>query len=145
MFQSGTRTYSCPPPLQVLMSKCEMHNIFRNYSSHKYIKIRSTLHPIFLEEHTLLDPLAIKLKSVIRTARSITQAGCITMPSHYFKKYTPMLEHGFLPLINDHLFRHPPPPNNAMLAFPQEKNSHYTTVWEGGGGVLRFFKVVECF
>ena len=41
-----------------------------------------------------------------------------------------MLEHRFLPLINDHLFRHPPPPNNAMLAFPQEKNSHYTTAYE---------------
>ena len=37
-----------PPPFRVLMSKCDyiMHNIFGNYSSHNYIKIRSTLHPI---------------------------------------------------------------------------------------------------
>ena len=46
-----------------------------------------------------------------------------------------MFEHGFLPLIHDHSLRHPPPPpdndrvsdHNAMLAFPQEKISHYTT------------------
>ena len=50
-----------------------------------------------------------------------------------------MFEHGFLHLINDHSFRHHTPlhPDNdrvcdnhyAMLAFPQEKNSHYTTVY----------------
>ena len=48
-----------------------------------------------------------------------------------------MFEHGFLPLIHDHSLGHPPPPPpdsdrvsdyNAMLAFPQEKISHYTTV-----------------
>ena len=38
------------------------------------------------------------------------QAGCITIPPQYLKKYTPMFEPGFLPLINDHSFRHPPPP-----------------------------------
>ena len=51
-----------------------------------------------------------------------------------------MFEHGFLPLINDHSFRHSPPTphpppldndrvcdNSAMLAFAQEKISHYTT------------------
>ena len=48
-----------------------------------------------------------------------------------------MFEHRFLPLKNDDLFRNPPPPtlkdnhrvcdHNAMLAFPQEQISHYTT------------------
>ena len=45
-----------------------------------------------------------------------------------------MFEHRFLPLISDHSFRHPPPPDNdrvcdqnAKLALPQEKISHYTT------------------
>ena len=50
------------------------------------------------------------------------------------KYYTSMFEHGFLPLIKDHSFKDPSPSktigyvtNNAMLAFPQEKISHYTT------------------
>ena len=46
-----------------------------------------------------------------------------------------MFEHRCLPLKNDDLFRNPPPlkdnhracDHNAMLAFPQEKISHYTT------------------
>ena len=46
------------------------------------------------------------------------------------------MTHRFLPLKNNHSFRHPPPPpgndsvcdHNAISAFPQEKNSHYTTV-----------------
>ena len=46
-----------------------------------------------------------------------------------------MFEHRFLPLKNDS-FRKPPPPlkdnhracdHNAMLVFPQEQISHYTT------------------
>ena len=65
------------------------------------------------------------------------KAGCITILPQYLKKYTPMFELGFLPLINDHSFRHtasppPPPPitiGYAMPAFPQEKISHYTTGW----------------
>ena len=62
-----------------------------------------------------------------------------------------MFEHGFLPLINDHSFKDPSPSktigyvtNNAMLAFPQEKISHYTTALapppagvHGAGGDLR--------
>ena len=61
------------------------------------------------------------------------QAGCITIPPQYLKKYTPMFEPGFSPLIIDHSFRHTPPPpppktiGYAMPAFPQEKISHYTT------------------
>ena len=46
-----------------------------------------------------------------------------------------MFEHRFLPLKNDDSFRNPLPlkdhhracDHNAMLAFPQEKISHYTT------------------
>ena len=52
-----------------------------------------------------------------------------------------MFEHGFLLLVNDHSFMHPhppppPPPDNdrishaaLMIAFPEEKISHYTTVY----------------
>ena len=53
------------------------------------------------------------------------QAGYIAIPPQCLKKYTPMFEPGFLPLINGNSFRHPPPP--PMSAFPQEKISHYTT------------------
>ena len=46
-----------------------------------------------------------------------------------------MFEHRFLPMKNDDSFRTPPPlkdnhrvcDHNAMLAFPQEQISHYTT------------------
>ena len=48
-----------------------------------------------------------------------------------------MFEHRFLPLKNDDLFRNTPPPplkdnhracdHNAMLEFPKEQISHYTT------------------
>ena len=52
----------------------------------------------------------------------------------YLKHYTSMFENGFLPLMNDHhSFKQPPPldndrvcDHNAMIAFPQEKTSHYT-------------------
>ena len=48
-----------------------------------------------------------------------------------------MFEHRFLPLKNDDSFRNPLPlkdhhracDHNAMLAFPQEKISHYTTAF----------------
>ena len=54
--------------------------------------------------------------------------------SQLSQNYAPMFEHGFLPLINNHSFGHPLPTDNdraydhrAMLAFPQEKISHYNT------------------
>ena len=56
---------------------------------------------------------------------------------HTLESSSNQIEHRFLPLIKDHSFKHPPPPSitiadmvfdhNAMLAFPQEKLSHYTT------------------
>ena len=138
----GSERILFPTPLWVLMSKCDYktHNICRNYSSHNDMKIPSTLHPVelfikkFSRKSLSLNPLAIKLNIVIRTAWSTTQAGCITMSPCYLKIYNPMVEHGFLPLINGHSFRHLRPlpdkvcGHNAMLAFPQEKISHYTTV-----------------
>ena len=49
-----------------------------------------------------------------------------------------MFEHRFLPMKNDDSFRTPPPlkdnhrvcDHNAMLAFPQEQISHYTTAYD---------------
>ena len=65
------------------------------------------------------------------------QGGCTFNITPLAKKlHPPLFGHRFLPLKNDHSFRHPPPGNdsvcdhNAMSAFPQEKNSHYTTVCE---------------
>ena len=62
------------------------------------------------------NPLAIKLNIVIYTARQCKRDVLQYLPS-IPKKYTPMFEHGFLPLINDHSFRHtpPPPPDNDMV------------------------------
>ena len=114
----GASAYSCPPPCGCFTSKCDykMHNICRNYSSHNYMKMPSTLHPVelfikkFSRKSISLNPLAIKLNIVIHTPWSIMQSGCITMPPCYLKNYTPMFEHGSSPLINGHSFRHPRPP-----------------------------------
>ena len=88
--------------------------------------------------HTL-ESSSNKIEQRYTHARLTTLAGCITIPPHYLKMYTPMFEHEFLSLIktinrSDIPLPPPPPPNNnrfcdniAMLAFPQEKNSHYTT------------------
>ena len=57
----GTSAYFLRPPAGAHEQICDykMHNIFGNYSSHRYIKIHSTLLPIlncflkiFSEEHT---------------------------------------------------------------------------------------------
>ena len=90
---------------------------------------------IFLEKHTLESSSNKIEQGYTHRTISTTQARCITIPPHYLKNYTPLFEHRFLPLKNDHSFRHPPPPpgnnrvcdHNAMSAFPQEKISHYTT------------------
>ena len=86
----------------------------------------------FSDEHIPSNPLAIKLNSVIRTVGSTTQ-GDVLQKLHP----PPLFGHRFLPSKNDHSFRHSPPPgndrvcdHNAMSAFPQEKNSHYTTGYE---------------
>ena len=63
------------------------------------------------------------------THHTTTQAGCITIPPHYLKNYTPMFEHGYFALDNnDHSFGPPTPPPttdndiaseySAMQAFP---------------------------
>ena len=44
---------------------------------------------IFLKEHTPESP------SNEIALRYTTQAGCITIPPHYLKKYTSIFEHGF--------------------------------------------------
>ena len=61
-------------PLLTPMNKSnyKIHNIFGNYSSQNYIKIHSRMHPKFKKlswKSIPLNPLAIKLNSVIRAAR----------------------------------------------------------------------------
>ena len=64
-------------------SNNDMHNILENYSSHNDIKIHSRMHPKF---KTFSNPLAMKLKSVMRTHERNRH----TIPPQYLKKYTPM-------------------------------------------------------
>ena len=63
----------------------------------------SGTHPITLFLKNFLskvssNPLTITLSRVIYAP----QAGCITIPLHYLKNYTPIFEHRLLPLINDY-------------------------------------------
>ena len=140
-FPGGARAYSCPsPPLLAHMSKrhYKMHNILENYSSHNYVKIHSRLNLVepflkkILGSHTLKSPSS-KIEQRY-THRTTTQAKCIAIPLHYFKNFTPIFKHGFF--YKEPFIQAPsPPPHNdrvcdhniAMLAFPQEKISHYTT------------------
>ena len=117
-----------------MVTKVSMKCIF----SHNNIRMHSRMHPI--------EPLIKKISRKIEHApeflinkvaqrymhRTTTQGECITITPHYVKNYTPMFEHGFLPLINDYIHSgtRPSPDNhrvcvhNAMLAFLQEKISH---------------------
>ena len=71
------------------------------------------------------NPPAMKLNTARQSKRNVLQFFPI------ISKLSPMFIHGFLPLIIPP--NTPPPDNdricghNAMLAFPQEKISHYTT------------------
>ena len=112
MFKGGRSNAStCPPGSPVGESDNKMNNIFRNYTSHKYIEIHSRMHPIALF-HNFLGKACPRIPSneieQRYTHRTATQAGCITTPPHYLKTI-PMFEHGFLPLII-HSGTPPPPP-----------------------------------
>ena len=89
-------------------------------SSHHSIKIHSRMHPIepyhkqFLEEH-ILNFLAIKLHIVTVTHRKRDVLQYPTSPSSQkdMSLYS-TFEHGLLPLINDHSFRHPSTDNEIV-------------------------------
>ena len=72
-------------------------------------------------------PEAITLNSVIYTTRQCNRDVSQLIPPQYLKKYTPMFEPGFLPLINDHSFRYtpsPPPYNDRVchVSVPTREN-----------------------
>ena len=125
-------TLAAGAPLRAPMSECDykIHNI---YSTLIYIKIHSRMHPIelFLKRNSRKsipsNPLAMKLNSAVYTHRTNdNESGMYYNTPYFLKKYPPPppFEHRFVP---------PPPDNdrvcdhNALLAFPQEKISHYTT------------------
>ena len=96
---------------------------------------------IFSTDYTLESPSnKIEPHYTHRTIENASEMYYNTSPLSQ-KLYPPCLTMDFqcfLPLINDHSFRHhtPFPPDNdrvcdhyAVLAFPQEKISHYTTVF----------------
>ena len=71
------------------------------------------LHKIFSEEHIPSNPLAMKLNSVIRTAR---QSKRYVQFLPIISKLSPMFEHGFLPLII-HSGTPPPPPPPITIGY----------------------------
>ena len=86
LFSRGTRQApTLAAPLRAPMSECDykIHNI---YSTLIYIKIHSRMHPIdllkkkFSKEHTLESSSNEIEQRCIRTVRTTTQAGCITIP-----------------------------------------------------------------
>ena len=89
---------------------------------------------IFLEEHTLESSIN-KIEQRYTHSTINNARGMYYNTTPLAKKLYPLFGHRFLPLKNDHSFRNPSPPpsndsvcdHNAMSAFPQEKNSHYTT------------------
>ena len=140
LFSRGTRQApTLAAPLRAPMSEYDykIHNIYSTLI-YMYIKIHSRMHPIellkkkFSEEHTL------------ESSSNEIEQRCIYTPYERQRKRDVLQ---YLPLskklpppphcLNIDLYPSPPPPpdndrvcdHNALLAFPQEKISHYTTDW----------------
>ena len=89
-------------------------------------------HNIFSEEHTLKSSSNEIKQCYLSTTRQSKRDVLQFLP--IISKLSPLFEHGCLPLIIHSCTPPPPPPDddrmcdhNAMLAFPQEKISYYTT------------------
>ena len=88
----------------------KMHNVFGNYSSHNYIKTHSRM-----RQTGGLDYL-VKILSEESSSNKIEQRythSRINYTRGMYYNTTPLakkITYRFLPLKNDHLFRHPPPP-----------------------------------
>ena len=135
-FKSGDRDPTCLSPLarpwaKVIIKLTIFSEIIHHVIMSKYTLECTQVHYFKKNSRESIssNPLAMKLNSVIRTARQRNRD--ILQYLHILSQnYPPCLNIDFYPL-------YPPPPNNnricdhnAMLAFPQEKISHYTT---GGG------------
>ena len=87
---------------------------------------------IFLEEHTLESSIN-KIEQRYTHSTINNARGMYYNTTPLAKKLHPLFGHRFLPLKMTIHSGTPPPSNdsvcdhNAMSAFPQEKNSHYTT------------------
>ena len=114
------------------MSECDykIHNI---YSTLIYIKIHSRMHPIELfffkkfRKSIPSNPLAMNLNSAVYAPYERQRKPDVLQYLPLSKKNTPQCLTIDLcppPLDNDRVCDH-----NALLAFPQEKISHYTTAF----------------
>ena len=136
----GGRAPTLAPLLRAPMSECDYIKCMFSEIIHHIIISKYTpectqlnyLLKIFLEEHTLESSIN-KIEQRYTHSTINNAKGMYYNTTPLAKKLHPLFGHRFLPLKNDHSLRHPPPPNdrvcdhNAMSAFPQEENSHYTT------------------
>ena len=147
-FKSGDRDPTCLSPLarpwaKVIIKLTIFSEIIHHVIISKYTLECTQVHYFKnkFRESIPSNPLAMKLNSVIRTPDN--EIGIYYNTSTYYLKIIPHAEHRFLPLIIHSGTPSPPPNNNricdhnAMLAFPQEKISHYTT----GYTILNFLSV----
>ena len=96
----------------LIFSEIIRHTIILKYSL-ECTQLKHVL-KFFSEEHTPETP-SNKIAQLYKHC-TIAQAGCIAIPPHYLKNYTPMFKHRYLPFIN--LFgqpRDPPPPKNDRV------------------------------
>ena len=144
LFSRGTRQApTLAAPLRAPMSECDnkIHNIC---STLIYIKIHSRMHPIELffkkisRKSIYSNPLAMKLNSAVYAPYERQRKRDVLQYLPLSKK----IPHHCHQCLNIDLYPPPPPPDNdrvcdhnALLAFPQEKISHYTTegvrCWNG--------------
>ena len=139
----GGRAPTLAPLLRAPMSECDyikctmfseiIHHIIISKYTLECTQLNYFL-KIFSEEHTLESSIN-KIEQRYTHSTINNARGMYYNTTPLAKKLHPLFGHRFLPLKNDHSFRHPPHPpsndsvcdHNAMSAFPQEKNSHYTT------------------
>ena len=135
LFSRGTRQApTLAAPLRAPMSECDykIHNI---YSTLIYIKIHSRMHPIDLlkknsQKSIPSNPLAMKLNSAVYAPYERQRKRDVLQYLPLSKKISPQC-------LNIDLYPPSSPPDNdrvcdhnALLAFPQEKISHYTTEYK---------------
>ena len=135
----GGQAPTLAPLLRAPMSECDyikctmfseiIHHIIISKYTLECTQLNYFL-KIFLEEHTLESSIN-KIKQRYTHSTINNARGMYYNTTPLAKKLHPLFGHRFLPLKNDHSFRHPisndSVDHNAMSAFPQEKNSHYTT------------------
>ena len=121
----GGRASTLAPLLRAPMSECDyikctmfseiIHHIIISKYTLECTQLNYFL-KIFLEEHTLESSIN-KIEQRYTHSTINNARGMYYNTTPLAKKLHPLFGHRFLPLKNDHLFRHPPPTPPVMIVY----------------------------